>query len=75
MEIEILPTSRFVDKKIKDLNLPRAVIIGGIIRKKDVIFPDENTTIQINDNIILYTDPNSIKEIEKFSEVDIEFFY
>ena len=74
MEIEILPTSRFVDKKINDLNLPKAVIIGGIIRKKDVIFPDENTTIQINDNIILYTDPNSIKEIEKFSEVDIEFF-
>ena len=74
MEIEILPTSRFVDKKIEDLRLPKAVIIGGIVRKKNVIFPDENTTIQINDHIILYTDPNSIKEIEKFSEVDIEFF-
>ena len=74
MEIEILPTSRFVDKKIDDLKLPNAVIIGGIVRKDNVIFPDDSTTIQINDNIILYTDPNSIKEIEKFSEVDIEFF-
>ncbi len=74
MEIEVLQTSKFADKKINELELPRAVVIGGIIRNKTVIFPQDNTEIFINDKIILYTDPKSIKEVEKFSEVNIEFF-
>ena len=74
MEIEVLQTSKFADKKINELELPKAIVIGGIIRNKKVIFPDDNTEILINDKIILYTDPKSIKEVEKFSEVKIEFF-
>ena len=74
MEIEILPTSKFADKKINELELPKAVTIGAIVRKKEVIFPDYNDIILINDKIILYTDPNSIKDVEKLSEVNIEFF-
>lgn len=74
MEIEILQTSKFADKKINELGLPKAVIIGGIVRNKEVIFPDDETEILINDKIILYTDPKSIKDIEKLSEVNIEFF-
>ena len=74
MEIEILPTSKFADKTISELELPDAVTIGAIVRKGTIIFPDDNTTILINDKIILYTDPNSIKEVEKLSEVNIEFF-
>ncbi len=74
MEIEILPTSKFADKKINELELPKAVTIGAIVRKKQVIFPDYNDIILINDKIILYTDPNSIKDVEKLSEVNIEFF-
>ena len=74
VEIEILPTSKFADKKINELDLPKAVIIGGIVRKENVIFPDNQTTLQINDKIVLFTDQKSIKEVEKLSEVNIEFF-
>ena len=74
IEFEILQTSKFADKKISELELPKAVIIGAIVREKKIIFPDDLTTIQINDKIILYTDANSIKEVEKLSEVKIEFF-
>ena len=51
----------------------KLVQINTIVDKK-IIFPDDLTTIQINDKIILYTDSNSIKEVEKLSEVKIEFF-
>ncbi|MBH43564.1 MAG: Trk system potassium transporter TrkA [Rickettsiales bacterium] len=74
IEFEILQTSKFVDKKISELELPKAVVIGAIVRNKKIIFPDDLSTIQINDKIILYTDANSIKEVEKLSEVKIEFF-
>ena len=74
MEIEILPTSKFVDKKIVELELSDGVIIGAIIREEEIIFPDFQTILHINDKIILYTLPDSIKEVEKLSEVNIEFF-
>ena len=74
MEIEILPTSKFADKKIIELNLSGGIIIGAILREKDVYFADDEFTLQINDKLILFSDSQSIKEVEKFSEVNIEFF-
>ena len=74
MEIEILPTTKFTDKKIVDLDMPDGVVIGGIVRNKKLIFPDENTTIYTDDKLIIFSKPSSIKEIEKYSEVNIEFF-
>ena len=74
MEIEILPTTKFADKKIADLEIPDGVVIGSIVREKKVIFPDENTTIFVKDKLIIFSKPSSIKEIEKYSEVNIEFF-
>jgi len=57
-----------------DLNIPKGVVIGGIVRNKKLLFPDKTTTILVNDKLIIFSDPSSIKEIEKFSEVNIEFF-
>ena len=75
MEIEILPTTKFADQKISELPIPEGVVLGGIVRDNKLIFPDENTTIFVKDKLILFSDPTSIKEIEKFSEVNIEFFW
>ena len=69
MEIEILPTSKFADKKITELNLSEGIIIGAILREKDVYFADDEFTLQINDKLILFSDSQSIKEVEKFSEL------
>ena len=74
MESEILQTSKFSDKKINELELSKGIIIGAIVRNKEVFFPDDEFILQINDKIILYADSYSIKEVEKFSEVNIEFF-
>ena len=52
--------------------MPDGVVIGGIVRNKKLIFPDENTTIYKHK--LIFSKPSSIKEIEKYSEVNIEFF-
>ena len=57
-----------------ELPIPEGVVLGGIVRDNKLIFSDENTTIFVKDKLILFSDPTSIKEIEKFSEVNIEFF-
>jgi len=74
MEIEILPTTKFADKKIAELTIPKGVVIGGIVRNNELIFPDENTTLLVKDKLIIFSEPSSIKDIEKYSEVNIEFF-
>ena len=74
MEIEILPTTKFADKKIAELTIPKGVVIRGIVRNNELIFPDENTTLLVKDKLIIFSEPSSIKDIEKYSEVNIEFF-
>ena len=74
MEIEILPTTKFSDKKISDLTMPQGIVIGGIVRNNQLILPDENTIVQVKDKLIIFSIPSSIKDIEKYSEVNIEFF-
>ena len=73
MEIEILPTTKFADKKISELTIPKGVVIGGIVRNDELIFPDENTILLVKDKVIIFSEPSSIKDIEKYSEVNIEF--
>ena len=74
MEIEVLATSKFADKKIVELNTSDGIIIGSVLRGKDVFFPDNDFILQIKDKVILFSNSQSIKEVEKFSEVNIEFF-
>ena len=74
MEIEILPTTKFSDKKISDLTMPKGVVIGGVVRNNELILTDENTILQVKDKLIIFSIPSSIKDIEKYSEVNIEFF-
>ena len=50
MEIEILPTTKFSDKKISDLTMPQGIVIGGIVRNNQLILPDENTIVQVKDS-------------------------
>ncbi len=74
MEIEILPTTKFSDKKISDLTMPKGVVIGGVVRNNELILTNENTILQVKDKLIIFSIPSSIKDIEKYSEVNIEFF-
>ncbi|MFL2679143.1 MAG: Trk system potassium transporter TrkA [Alphaproteobacteria bacterium] len=74
MEIEILPTTKFTDKKISDLTIPKGVVIGGIVRNNELILPNEETVLQVKDKLIIFSEPSSIKDIERYSEVNIEFF-
>jgi trk system potassium uptake protein TrkA len=74
MEIEILPTTKFSDKKISDLTMPKGVVIGGVVRNNELIMTEEDTILQVKDKLIIFSIPSSIKDIEKYSEVNIEFF-
>lgn len=74
IEAEAVSTSPIVGKTIESLKLPAGIIIGAIIRKKEIIIPDENTMILERDSILLLTTSEMVRKVEKFFSVSLEFF-
>ena len=65
IEAEILESSSLVNKNIKEIELPKNVRIGAVLREEEVIIPNSKTTFKIKDDVIFYSDKSSIKKLEK----------
>ncbi len=74
LEAEVLETSPLVGKAIKDISLPNGIIFGAIVREKKVIIPRSETSVMINDKIILFAKKGMIKKVEKLFAVRLDFF-
>ncbi len=58
--------SRITKGAIKDMNLPKGVNIGGLIRNGGGLLVTGNTTIQPGDHVVVFCAGMMIKKIEKF---------
>lgn len=74
VEAEATSNSPLVDKTLEELGLPHGIIIGAIVRRNDVIIPDENTTIHSGDHLIILSLANMVKKVEKIFAVKFEYF-
>jgi len=52
-QVEVSFLSPVTGKKIKDLRLPREVLLGPILRGKELIIPDGETEILAGDRVTL----------------------
>ncbi len=50
---------------LRDLDLPKDMNIGGVIRGEEVIIPNGDTRIQPNDRVVVFALPSGIKKVEK----------
>lgn len=64
-EINIDETSMHVGRKISDLELPQASLIGAIKHDGEITFPSANTTLCAGDTLIVYVSTKSIKKAER----------
>lgn len=74
IEAEVLETSSLADKAIRDVKLPTGVIIGALVRDKEVIIARPQTVIEAHDRVVLLANAASVKKIEKLFAVRLEFF-
>lgn len=54
-----------VDKPLKNLNLPKDVMIAAVLRGSELIIPDENTVIRNGDKIIIIGLLSEVGDLEK----------
>jgi trk system potassium uptake protein TrkA len=52
-QVEISFLSPVAGKKVKDVDLPKEVLLGPILRGKDLIIPDGETELQATDRVTL----------------------
>lgn len=53
-QVKLQENNLFKDKKLAEVNLPRGLIIGVIIREKEVIIPDGESMLRANDCLIIF---------------------
>ena len=65
LEFIVTPTSEVCNKIVKDINLPRSAVIGGVIRDGEGLIALGNFKIENGDRIVVCCLPRSIKKVEK----------
>ena len=72
LEARALESSKIVGKSLKELKLPKSICIGAIFRKEELIIPRGETIIEVNDNIIIFSDNNSVKKLESILSIRMD---
>ena len=65
IEAEILSSSAFINKNISQMNLPKSIRIGAILRNNNIIIPNSETLFHENDDVVFFAETKSIKTLEK----------
>ncbi len=74
LEAEALETASVINTPLKDIKLPSGVIIGALVRKRQVIIPRPSTVIRPHDRVIILAAAGQVKKVEKMFAVRLEFF-
>ncbi len=65
-ELVARPHSRITRKPVKNLNLPKDMTLGGLIRNGDVKIIDGETTIEAGDHVVVFCLDTAMRKIEDY---------
>ena len=74
IEAQVLGTSPLAGKALKEINWPKEVLVGAVMKKEEIIIPKSDTVFSVGDIIILFYRTKDIEQVEKLLEVGINFF-
>ncbi len=67
IELEVSPNSPAIGRTLREINLPKTLIIGGVQRNGEAFVPRGNTEIKEGDHLIAVALPEGIPAAEKLS--------
>src|SRR5690606_39578440 len=74
IEAEAMETSTLVGGPLRELDLPKGLRIGAILRDGKVIQPNGDTHIRPKDRVVIFALSDSIRDVEQMFRVSLEFF-
>jgi trk system potassium uptake protein TrkA len=73
-EAEVSDTSQLANQHVRDITLPKDVILGAIVRDGKVIIPNEDEMIKTEDILIMLASRDQAKTLEKIFSVQVDLF-
>ena len=74
IEAQVLGTSPIAGQRLKDINFPEGVLLGGILKDGKLVKPMGNLRIEEGDVIAIFTMAPDVPEVERLLQVSIDFF-
>lgn len=74
IEVEALETSSVVGAPLKDIRLPRGVLIGAAVRGGQVLIPRGATVVEPKDILVVFSPHDAVKRVERMFAVALGFF-
>lgn len=74
IEAEAMATSPLVGPPLKDVKLPKGVLVGATVRGEEVIIPRGASSIKEHDRVIIFAPHDAVKKVEKMFAVALGFF-
>ena len=74
IEAQVLGTSPLAGKILKDVDWPKEVLVGAVMKRDEIIIPKSDTVFSEGDIIILFYRTKDFEQVEKLLEVGMNFF-
>ncbi len=74
IEAQVLSTSPISGSRIRDIDFPEGVIVGGMMRAGKVMTPRGSTRIEEGDVVVIFAMAADVPEVERLLQVSIDYF-
>jgi len=74
IEAEAIGTSSVLGMTVGEINMPRSLVIGAIVRDGQTLIPRDDTIIKVHDRVIIMVTSAAVKRFEKLFSVRLEYF-
>ena len=74
IEAQVLSTSPLSGQRIKDIDFPEGVLVGGVLKEGKLVMPKASLRFDEGDVIALFAVSKDIPEVERLLQVSIDFF-
>ena len=74
IEAEVLSTSPMAGQRLRDIDFPEGVLIGGVVKDGDVVRPSGGLKIEEGDVVAIFAMADDVPEVERLLQVSIDFF-
>lgn len=72
IEAEASENCPIINTPIKDLNMPRTIVIGAVMRNDEIMIPDGDFVIHAGDRVAILAAEGQARKVEKLFSVQIE---
>ena len=74
IEAQVLGTSPISGQRIRDIEFPEGVLVGGLMKDGKAVRPTASTRIEEGDVIAIFAMAADVPEVERLMQVSIDYF-